>query len=144
MAEVHDWTSAFFLFQKGEKKVFTTINMIMADGTTKEFEFVSNGLTQYRYKQLTGQDLMKSITKLINRDLDYIGDDADFTCVDYLAYIMNMSATKADMNRLNTNMFYEWIEQFDSSNALAIYTDIINAYFGTKKSTSEPKKEDGE
>lgn len=124
--------------------MFTTINMIMADGSQKEFNFVSNGLTQYRYRQLTGQDLMKTITKLVNRDLNSVGEDADFSCIDFLAYIMNMSAEKADMNKLNLDTFYEWIEQFDSSNSISIYTDIINAYFGTKKSTSEPKKEDGE
>lgn len=124
--------------------MYTKINMNMADGSQKEFEFVSNGMTQYRYRQLTGQDLMKTVTKLLNREHDNIGEDADFSCVDKLAYIMNMSAIKADMSKINEDTFYEWIEQFDSSNSINIYSDIISAYFGTKKSTSEPKKEDGE
>lgn len=124
--------------------MFTKIMMTMADDSQKEFEFVSNGMTQYRFRQLTGQDLMKSLTKLMNRDQDYVGEDADFSCIDKLAYIMNMSAIKADMNKINQDTFFEWIEQFDSSNSIKIYSDIINAYFGTKKSTSEPKKEDGE
>ena len=124
--------------------MYTKILMSMADESQKEFEFVSNGMTQYRFRQLTGQDLMKSISKLINKDLESIGDDADFSCIDKLAYIMNMSATKADMSKINQDTFFEWIEQFDSSNSIKIYSDIINAYFGTKKSTSEPKKEDGE
>jgi hypothetical protein len=115
----------------------------MADGTEKEFEFVSNGMTQYRYRQLTGRDLMKDVTKLID-DRQQLGNEADTSVSDKLAYIMNMSAIKADMNKINTDTFYEWIEQFDSSNALHIMGDIISAYFGTKKSTSEPKKEDGE
>lgn len=124
--------------------MFTTINMKMADGSEKEFGFLANGMTQYRFRQLTGKDLMKSVTQLINREQNYVGEDADFSCIDYLAYIMNMSATCADMNKLNQDSFFAWIEQFDSSNSISIYTDIINAYFGTKKSTSEPKKEDGE
>ena len=137
--------SALFLVL-GQRKdnMYTKILMSMADESQKEFEFVSNGMTQYRFRQLTGQDLMKSISKLINKDLESIGDDADFSCIDKLAYIMNMSATKADMSKINQDTFFEWIEQFDSSNSIKIYSDIINAYFGTKKSTSEPKKEDGE
>lgn len=123
--------------------MFTKLNMIMADGEEKEFDFVSNGMTQYRYRQLTGRDLMKDVTKLID-DRQQLGNEADTSVSDKLAYIMNMSAIKADMNKINTDTFYEWIEQFDSSNALHIMGDIISAYFGTKKSTSEPKKEDGE
>ena len=123
--------------------MFAKLNMIMADETEKEFEFVSNGMTQYRYRQLTGRDLMKDVTKLVN-DRQQLSDEADFTVSDKLAYIMNMSAIKADMNKLNDDTFYEWIEQFDSSNSIRIMGDIISIYFGTKKSTSEPKKEDGE
>ena len=121
--------------------MFTKINMIMADGSQKEFDFVSNGMTQYRYRQLTGRELMRDVSKLVNIDDSSIGDDADFTCIDKLAYIMNMSATGANMNTLNEESFFEWIEQFDSSNSLHVWGDVISAYYGTKKSTSNPKKE---
>lgn len=124
--------------------MFTKINMTLADGNQQEFEFVSNGLTQYRYRQIFGGDLVRDISKLTGSKQTDVGNDADFTTIDKLAYIMNMSATKADMNKLNMNAFYEWIEQFDSSNSLQVMSNIIDAYFGTKKSTSEPKKEDGE
>jgi hypothetical protein len=124
--------------------MFTTINMTMADGSHKEMGFMSNGLTQYRYRQFTGRELMKDISKLVNVGDSSIGDDADFTCIDKLAYIMNMSATGANMNTLTEESFFNWIEQFDSSNSIQIWADIISAYYGTKKSTSEPKKEDGE
>ena len=123
--------------------MFATLKMTMADGSEKDFEFVSNGMTQYRYRQLTGRDLMKDVTKLLN-DRQQVSDDADFSVSDKLAYIMNMSAIKADMSKLNDETFYEWIEQFDSSNSINIMGEIISIYFGTKKSTSEPKKEDGE
>lgn len=121
--------------------MFTKINMIMADGSQKEFDFVSNGMTQYRYRQLTGRELMRDVSKLVNIGDSSIGDDADFTCIDKLAYIMNMSATGANMNTLNEESFFEWIEQFDSSNSLHVWGDVISAYYGTKKSTSNPKKE---
>lgn len=124
--------------------MFAKLNMTMADGTVKEFEFVSNGMTQYRYRQLTGRDLTKDAMKLMNSGADGVGEEADFTVSDKLAYIMNMSAIKADMNKINNDTFYEWVEQFDSSNSINVMGDIISIYFGTKKSTSEPKKEDGE
>lgn len=123
--------------------MFGKINMKMADGSVKEFEFVSNGMTQYRYRQLTGRDIVKDTQKLINANQE-LSEDADLTVSDKLAYIMNMSAVKADMNKLNIDTFYEWIEQFDSSNSIEIMGDVIALYFGTKLSTSEPKKEDGE
>lgn len=123
--------------------MFGKINMKMADGSVKELEFVSNGMTQYRYRQLTGRDIVKDTQKLINANQE-LSEDADLTVSDKLAYIMNMSAIKADMNKLNIDTFYEWIEQFDSSNSIEIMGDVIALYFGTKLSTSEPKKEDGE
>lgn len=123
--------------------MFAKLKMIMADGNEQDFEFVSNGMTQYRYRQLTGRDLTKDATKLIN-DQNTLGDDADFSVSDKLAYIMNMAAIKADMNKINIDSFYEWIEQFDSSNSIEIMGDIIGIYFGTKKSTSKPKKGDEE
>lgn len=124
--------------------MFTNINMTMADGSQKEFGFMSNGMTQYRYRQFTGRELMKDISKLVNFSDQSIGEDADFACIDKLAYIMNMSATGANMNTLTEESFFEWIEQFDSSNSIHIWAEIISAYYGTKKSTSEPKKEDEE
>ena len=119
--------------------MFAKLKMLMADGNEQDFEFVSNGMTQYRYRQLTGRDLTKDATKLID-DKAGVADDADFSVSDKLAYIMNMSAVKADMSKINIDSFYEWIEQFDSSNSINIMGDIIGIYFGTKKSTSEPKK----
>lgn len=116
--------------------------MTMADGSQKEFEFVANGMTQYRYRQLTKHDLTKDMSSLINGS--EIGDDADFTIVDKLAYIMNMSAVKADMNKLNEESFFGWIEQFDSSNSIKIAAEMINLYYGNKESTSESKKKDEE
>ena len=85
--------------------MFTKINMKMADGSQKEFEFLANGMTQYRYKQLTKRELMRDISKLVNASDLTVGEDAEFTCIDKLAYIMNMSATKADMSKISEETF---------------------------------------
>lgn len=122
--------------------MFKTITMKMADGTTKDFDFLAVGSTQYRYKQLFKQELMRDITKMVNADTNDIGNDADFTVSDKLAFIMNCQAEKKDLNNQNFDTFLEWIEQFDSSELIKHMGEFIGIYLGNKESTSEPKKED--
>lgn len=121
--------------------MFKTIKMTMADGTSKDFNFLAVGSTPYRYKQLFKQDLMKDITKLINKNLDFIGEDADFSVTDKLAFVMNCQAEKKDLNLQNFDTFIEWVEQFDASTLFEHISDFIGIYLGNKESTSEPKKE---
>lgn len=123
--------------------MYRTLTMTLADGETKkDFNFVAVGTTAYRYKQVFRTDLMKDITKLVNRDLDYIGEDADFSVTDKLAFIMNSQAEQMNMNHLNFEMFIEWLEQFDAASLFEHFNDFINIYLGNKESTSNPKKED--
>lgn len=122
--------------------MFKTITMKMADGTTKDFDFLAVGSTQYRYKQLFKQELMKDITKLVDSDSNSLGEDADFTVSDKLAFVMNCQAEKKDLNNQNFETFLEWIEQFDSSESIKHMREFIGIYLGNKESTSEPKKED--
>jgi len=122
--------------------MFKTISLVLSDGETKkDFNFLAVGTTSYRYKQIFRSDLMKDITRLVNRELDFIGDEADFSVTDKLAFIMNCQAEKMDMNNLNFDMFIEWLEQFDSATLFAHLNDFINIYLGNKESTSNPKKE---
>lgn len=121
--------------------MFRTLKMTLADGTEKEFNFLAVGSTQYRYKQLFRTDLMKDLTNLVNRDLDYIGDDADFSVTDKLAFIMNCQAEKVDMNNQNFDTFLEWTDQFDAASLYEHIRDFISIYIGNKESTSNPKKE---
>lgn len=124
--------------------MFKTLNLTLADGSTKEFGFLAIGTTSYRYRQLFGTDLMKDITKIVNRTMDFFGDDADFSVTDKLAFIMNCQAEKKDMNTINFDMFLEWLEQFDSATLFDHFNDFISIYLGNKGSTSNPKKEDGQ
>lgn len=121
--------------------MYKELTLTMADGSEKSFGFLAVGTTQYRYKQIFGGDLLKQITKIVNRDLDYIGDDADFSVTDKLAFIMNCQAEKKDMNCQNFDTFLDWVEQFDSSTLFDHLGDFINIYLGNKESTSDPKKD---
>lgn len=121
--------------------MFKTIRMTMADGTQKDFDFLAVGSTQYRYKQLFKQELMRDITKMVNAESNSIGNDADFTVSDKLAFVMNCQAEKKDLNNQNFDTFLEWIEQFDSSELIKHMGEFIGIYLGNKESTSEPKKE---
>ena len=122
--------------------MYREIRMKLANGTERTFGFLAMGSTQYRYKQLFKEDLMKSITKLVNRDRDDIGDTADFSVTDKLAFVMNCQAEKRDMNHQNFDTFLEWVDQFDASELFDHLGDFIDIYLGNKESTSEPKKEE--
>lgn len=121
--------------------MFKTIKMTLADGTQKDFDFLAVGSTPYRYKQVFQQELMKDITKLVNKELDNIGEDADFSTSDKLAFIMNCQAEKKDLNNQNYDTFIEWVEQFDSGDLINHLSEFIGIYLGNKVSTSTPKKE---
>lgn len=121
--------------------MYREISMKLADGSTKTFGFLAVGSTQYRFKQLFKEDLMKGITKLINTKLDGIGDNADFSITDKLAFVMNCQAEHRDMNCQNFDTFLEWVDQFDSSELFDHISDFIGIYLGNKESTSEPKKD---
>lgn len=122
--------------------MYRELNLTLADGSEKTFGFLAIGTTAYRYRQLFRSDLMRDVTKLINREMDYVGDEADFSTTDKLAFIMNCQAEKKDMNNLNTDMFMEWLEQFDSATLFDNFNNFLSIYLGNKGSTSEPKKED--
>lgn len=121
--------------------MYKTIKMKLADGTKKEFGFLAVGSTPYRYKQIFKQDLMRDISKLINKDLDAIGDDADFSVTDKLAFVMNCQAEKIDLNLQNNDTFLEWVDQFETAELFNHISDFIGIYLGNKGSTSNPKKE---
>lgn len=121
--------------------MFKEIKFNMADGTQKTMGFLAVGSTPYRYKQLFKQDILKDITKLTNADLDGVGENADFSIIDKLAYVMNCQAEKKDMNLLNFDTFLEWVDSFETSELLNHASDIIGVYLGNKGSTSNPKKE---
>ena len=122
--------------------MYRELKMTMADGeTVKDFGFLAVGTTGYRYRQIFRSDLMKDISFLVNKEMDFIGEDADFSCTDKLAFVMNCQAEKKDMNTITFDDFIIWLEQFDSSTLFEHFNDFINIYLGNKESTSNPKKE---
>lgn len=112
----------------------------MANGTNRTIGFLAVGSTPYRYKQLFRQDLLKDITKMINKDRT-VSDDADFSVIDKLAFTMNCQAEKKDMNLQNYETFLAWVDEFETSELMDHASDIIGVYLGNKESTSDPKKE---
>lgn len=122
--------------------MFQTLELKLADGTNKEFNFMAVGSTPYRYKQIFGKDLMIELTKLMGNESNKVNENADFSVSDKLAFIMNCQAEKKDMNCQNFDSFIEWIEQFDASTLINHMGDFVSIYIGNKASTSKPKKED--
>lgn len=121
--------------------MFRELTMKMADDTEKTFGFLAVGTTPYRFKQIFGKDLMVELSKIVNKDMDSIGENADFSVSDKLAFIMNCQAEKKDMNCQNFDTFLEWVEQFDASALFNHFADFVGIYLGNKESTSSPKKE---
>ena len=122
--------------------MYGKVNLKLADGTEKEFGMLATGTTAYRYKQIFKGELMRYVTKLVNKELDYVGENADCSCVDKLAFIMNCTAEGKDLNKQNFTSFLAFMEQLDSGAIINAMGDIISIYLGNKESTSEPKKEE--
>lgn len=100
----------------------------------KDVPMLSNAATPYRYKQMYGMDLMNEMSKLDeNKPTEAI------EVVEQLAFIMSKAAEKADMNMLNMEMYYDWLEQFDSDDMINAFKDIVTLYIGNIKTSSKSK-----
>lgn len=94
---------------------------------------ISNGATPYRYRNLFHKDLIAKMNDEMKAD--------DVTeMASELAFIMAKSAEKADMNLLNLDDFYEWLEQFEVFDIASASEDIFNVYVGQDITTSTAKK----
>lgn len=103
---------------------------IKIDG--KEIELVANAATPFRYKQTFGKDLLAILgneAKAETQGVDTITE---------LAFIMNKQAEKADMNKLNNEVFFEWLEDFGSMAFINSAEDVLNVYMDSATSTSTP------
>lgn len=105
----------------------------------KTFGFLATGTTATRYRLAFGTDLMVSLMAL-NSDNAV---DIDMTVGDKLAYIMNAQAEGKDMSKLNMDSFLAWADQFDGAELSGHLNDFTGLYFGSRKTTSTAKKEDG-
>ena len=105
----------------------------------REIEMAANAATAIRYGQVFhGEDLLVYFTEGFT---DYA---QSVNVAQKLAYIMAMSAAKADMNKLSFDGYIAWLEDFDQFELLHATTDIVKIYMGNEKTLSTPKKKAGQ
>lgn len=126
--------------------MFATIEMPLYDGTTKDVEFMANAATARRYKMIFGEDLL---TKFTNAEVEKDGKkvyNIDF--LPELSFVMAMQAqalsdNKLKLEKVNTNMFLDWLEQFDSMAIENNASELMSVYQGNVETSSEAKKNTG-
>lgn len=126
--------------------MFATIEMPLYDGTTKDIEFMANAATARRYKMIFGEDLL---TKFTNAEEEKDGKkvyNIDF--LPELSFVMAMQAqalsdNKLKLEKVNTNMFLDWLEQFDSMAIENNASELMSVYQGNVETSSEAKKNTG-
>jgi hypothetical protein len=107
--------------------MFKTLNI---DG--KEVEFSANAATPFRYRQIFHKDLLSILgneEKAQNEGVEAVTE---------LAFIMAKQAEKADMGKLNEEMFFEWLEGFGSMAFVNNAEDILNIYMESTETTATP------
>jgi len=107
--------------------MFKTLNI---DG--KEIEFSANAATPFRYRQVFHKDLLSILgneEKAQNEGVEAVTE---------LAFIMAKQAEKADMGKLNEEVFFEWLEGFGSMAFVNNAEDILNVYMESTETTSTP------
>ena len=107
--------------------MFKTLNI---DG--KEVEFSANAATPFRYRQVFHKDLLSILgneEKAQNEGVEAVTE---------LAFIMAKQAEKADMGKLNEEVFFEWLEGFGSMAFVNNAEDILNIYMESTETTSTP------
>ena len=107
--------------------MFKTLNI---DG--REIDFSANAATPFRYRQIFHKDLLSILG---NEDK---AQNEGVESVTELAFVMAKQAEKADMGKLNEDMFYEWLEGFGSMAFVNGAEDILNVYMESTETTSTP------
>ena len=107
----------------------------------KEIELLSNAATPYRFKQAFGTDLIRFFTDAATSK-EYADDTETVVIAQQMAYVMAKQADGSDLTRISMEDFLVWMEQFDPIpfNNFDTVIQIIEAYTGQQKTTSESKK----
>lgn len=98
----------------------------------KEIELVANAATPFRFKQIFKKDLLSILG---NEDK---AQNEGVEAVTELAFIMAKQAEKADMNKLNYDMFIDWLEDFGPMAFVDSAENILAVYMESTASTSTP------
>ena len=107
--------------------MFKTLNI---DG--REIEFSANAATPFRYRQVFHKDLLSILGN------EEKAENEGVEAVTELAFIMAKQAEKADMGKLNEEVFFEWLEGFGSMAFVNNAEDILNVYMESTETTSMP------
>lgn len=98
----------------------------------KEIELVANAATPFRFKQIFKKDLLSILgneEKAQNEGVEAVTE---------LAFVMAKQAEKADMNKLNYDMFIDWLEDFGPMAFVDSAENILAVYMESTTSTSTP------
>lgn len=94
----------------------------------------ANGATPIRYRMVFGKDL---ISEFQNVESNYA---VALDTISELAFIMAQAGAKADMDKLNKNVYVGWLEQFEPFDITNAADAIVDLYMGNAQTTSEVKK----
>ena len=97
----------------------------------KDVALLATGATPYRYNNVFHADIFKEMTS--------IEDGAAAYMIMQLAYVMAKAADKADMNTLNMDDFYSWLDQFGPNDIAEAAPEIMDVYNGSMKGEISPK-----
>ena len=98
----------------------------------REIDFSANAATPFRYRQIFHKDLLSILgneEKAQNEGVEAVTE---------LAFIMAKQAEKADMGKLNEEVFFEWLEGFGSMAFVNNAEDILNIYMESTETTATP------
>lgn len=98
----------------------------------REIDFSANAATPFRYRQVFHKDLLSILgneEKAQNEGVEAVTE---------LAFIMAKQAEKADMGKLNEEVFFEWLEGFGSMAFVNNAEDILNIYMESTETTATP------
>lgn len=105
----------------------------------KTLQLLSNAATPYRFKQVFGIDLIKIIIGAAKKPID---DAESSDLAVRLAFIMSKQAAGEELNKLNEEAFFTWLEGYDlvELHSLETVIKIWEAYTGQVNGDSKPKK----
>ena len=103
---------------------------VVIDG--KEVGLTANAATPFRYRQVFQKDLLQILGNEEKADTEGVA------AVTELAFIMAKQAEKADMTKVNYDMFLEWLEDFSAMAFINAAEDILSVYTDSTQGTSTP------
>ena len=102
---------------------------------SKEVNMQSNAATPFRFKNIFGLDLLKIFTNASEENIS-----TQLEAGQMLAFVMAKQAEGVDMNKLNVDHFYTWLEDYSSNDMYDALEAIIEVWQSSGKTSSTAKK----